>query len=300
MEIILPREVRKPTIKDPRTLIILSPHKTGKTSAAMMLPNSCLIDLENNSEYFEGMSINIKELATKNNKGMGNIYYAVAERIKKENLANNGVPIYDYIIIDTLTQLEKIARDKALVDWRSSVIGKAKIAKGEDIKDVLKDIGQGGGYDFLYSAFIEMFSLYHGLAGKCVIYLAHRKFDKKTRGTEEIEITDIDLAGKLRGLIPSMVDGIGHLYRSSKKPHTNVMSFCKADRDNVFGSRMPHLREKKFIFSVYDPKKEEIVECNWDQIFLSLANKNTSKMQEVDDEEFTTFKDTSADSEYPT
>ena len=298
MDIILPREVRKPTIIDPRTLIILSPHKTGKTSAAMMLPNSCLIDLENNGEFFAGMSINVRELASKNNKGMGNIYYAVAERIKKENF-NNGVPIYDYIIIDTLTQLERIARDKAVVDWGNSVVGKSKIAKGEGIKDVLKDISQGGGYDFLYTAFTEMFSLYQGLAGKCVIYLAHRKFDKKTRGTEEIEIVDIDLAGKLRGLIPSMVDGIGHLYRSSKKPHTNVMSFCKADRDNVFGSRMPHLREKKFIFSVYDPKKEEIVECNWDQIFLSLADKSTTKMQEVDDEEFTTFKDPAPDSEYP-
>lgn len=286
----LPTGKKKASIKDPRLLIILSPHKTGKTSAAMRLPNSLLIDLEDSSDYFDGTAINIKQEAIRNNCGMGKMYYAYAKEIQKANAAN-GKPIYDFIIIDTLTVLQEIARQKALIDYKSSVIGKSKVNKGETINDILKDVAQGAGYDFLYSAFNELFSLYQGLAGKCVIYLAHKKFDRKNRGTKEVEIVDIDLMGQLKGVIPSKVDAIGHLYRSSKKEYTNVLSFKKGDRDNVFGSRPEHLKEKSFIFSVYSPEKEDIVECNWDLVFTSLKNKNTKEMVETNEDYLPEYDD---------
>lgn len=279
MDLFLPTEIAKPKIVDPRLIVILSPPKTGKTSSCMQLPKSLLLDLEDNNEFFEGTAINIKQKALEYNLGLGTMLIKYAETIKKKNL-ELGKPLYDFIIIDTLTVLEEISRKKAFADFKNSNIGKSKTY--EHVKDVIKDLAKGAGYDYLYSAYNEMFSLFQGLAGKSIIYTAHKKIDKNKKGDEEIEITDINLTGQLKTMTTSRVDAIGHLYRSSKQPGVNVMSFQKNTEDTVFGSRCKHLRDKKFKFSVFNKDTDELT-TYWNLIFQSL-NETGQKMEEIQED----------------
>ena len=49
----LPLVVSKPTITEPRFLIVYSKPKVGKSSSLMQLPKSLLIDLESGSGFYK-------------------------------------------------------------------------------------------------------------------------------------------------------------------------------------------------------------------------------------------------------
>lgn len=60
------------------------------------------------------------------------------------------------------------------------------------------------------------------------------------------------------------------------------MTFKTSDDNLVCGSRSPHLRNKTFVFSEYNPTTD-VLTTHWDLIFTSLGS--DKQMQEVDETE---------------
>ncbi len=276
-----------PETKDPRMLLILSNIKTGKTSSCLDLPNSFLIDLEDSSGFFTGNYRNLRKISGKHNIPVGKLFLDYAEKIKQAN-HKAGKPVYDFITIDTLSALEKLAKLKATADYKKTVAGKNFTGA-----DVTKELPKGAGFALMADALFGLVDLYKSLPGKCLILLGHKKLSTISKGNQEIDITEIDLTGKNKHIM-AIADSIGYMYRSKENQHQNIMSFRKDDGDSIWGSRSPHLSNKTFVFSTKNPETDK-VQNNWDLIFTSLASKNTQKMIEIEE----TSKTNTTEENYP-
>lgn len=124
-------------------LIIISHQGIGKSSAVAQLPNSLLIDLEGGSHQITANKINLQKLAGEQNVGIGRLFEETIAEIKKAN-ATAGKCVYDYIIIDGITALAKLARLRATAQFKNSVMGKGMVAKGTIINDVITDVPESG------------------------------------------------------------------------------------------------------------------------------------------------------------
>lgn len=281
MPLILPRGSRKAEITEPKLLLILSSTKTGKTSNAMTLPNHLLIDLEDRAKFYDGNPLGFNEIVEKEGRPKDILLEEIISEIKKTNKKDPSL-MYDYIIVDTITALEDIAKIRALREFKASIIGKSK--NYANIKDVCTEIPKGGGYAQLANSFKYYINLFDGLARKSVILLGHKKVNVKEENGVEVEVTDLDLLGNNKKIVFQQADAIGHLYRTRKKPNTNILSFKKTNYDTIWGSRPNHLRNKQFVFSTYDESSDKL-QCHWHLIFPSLNNfETTNTIIDVEDE----------------
>lgn len=139
MAISLPTSSVKPTTVDPTVLTILSNTKVGKTSSGLQLPNSLLIDLEDSTSFYEGTYLNLKKQSTLEGKGLGALLLETATAIQQAN-TEAGRPVYDFIIIDTLTVIEQIAKQKATFDYKKTLAGKNFTGS-----DVVSELAKGAG-----------------------------------------------------------------------------------------------------------------------------------------------------------
>jgi len=139
MAITLPTSTIEPTYIDPSVLTILSNTKVGKTSSCLQLPNSLLVDLEDSASFYKGTYLNLKKQSTVENKGMGSLLLETVAAIQQAN-TEAGRCVYDFIIIDTLTVIEKIARQKATYDYKKTLAG-----KNFSGTDVVAELSKGAG-----------------------------------------------------------------------------------------------------------------------------------------------------------
>ena len=274
MAISLPTSSVKPTTVDPTVLTILSNTKVGKTSSGLQLPNSLLIDLEDSTSFYEGTYLNLKRQSTVEGKGLGALLLETATAIQQAN-TEAGRPIYDFIIIDTLTVIEQIARQKATYDYKKTLAGKNFTGS-----DVVAELAKGAGYIFYNRAFNDLINPFKGLAGKCLVLFCHAKLSSITKDSTELDIKDIELSGKNKLAVTAFVDSIGLLYRHKKNRNQNIMTFKTSDDNLVCGSRSPHLRNKTFVFSEYNPVTD-VLTTHWDLIFKSLGS--DKQMEEIED-----------------
>lgn len=276
MAITLPTSSIKPTTVDPTVLTILSNTKVGKTSSGLQLPNSLLIDLEDSTGFYEGTYLNLKKQSIIEGKGLGALLLETATAIQQAN-TEAGRPVYDFIIIDTLTVIEQIAKQKATFDYKKTLAGKNFTGT-----DVVAELAKGAGYVHFQKAFNDLINPFKGLAGKCLVLFCHAKLSSITKDSTELDIKDIELSGKNKLAVTAFVDSIGLLYRHKKNKNQNIMTFKTSDDNLVCGSRSPHLRNKTFVFSEYNPTTD-VLTTHWDLIFTSLGS--DKQMQEVDETE---------------
>lgn len=274
MAILLPTSSVKPTTVDPTVLTILSNTKVGKTSSGLQLPNSLLIDLEDSTSFYEGTYLNLKKQSTIEGKGLGALLLETATAIQQAN-TEAGRPVYDFIIIDTLTVIEQIAKQKATFDYKKTLAGKNFTGS-----DVVSELPKGSGYIWYNKAFNDLINPFKGLAGKCLVLFCHAKLSSITKDSTELDIKDIELSGKNKLAVTAFVDSIGLLYRHKKNKNHNIMTFKTSDDNLVCGSRSPHLRNKTFLFSEYNPTTN-VLTTHWDLIFKSLGS--DKQMEEIED-----------------
>ena len=272
MAISLPTSSVKPTTVDPTVLTILSNTKVGKTSSGLQLPNSLLIDLEDSTGFYEGTYLNLKKQSAVEGKGLGALLLETATAIQQAN-TEAGRPVYDFIIIDTLTVIEQIARQKATYDYKKTLAGKNFTGS-----DVVAELAKGAGYVHFQKAFNDLINPFKGLAGKCLVLYCHAKLSSITKDSTELDIKDIELSGKNKLAVTAFVDSIGLLYRHKKNKNQNIMTFKTSDDNLVCGSRSPHLRNKTFVFSEYNPTTD-VLTTHWDLIFKSLGS--DKQMEEI-------------------
>lgn len=258
----LPTEKRKVNGQiEPRKMMIFSQPKTGKSSNLGKLPKSLIVDYESGANYYECMSIDVKAEAAKLNVGPITFHNQLAAEIKKANL-ENGSPVYDFIILDTMTELENLATNLATHLYKSTTIGKNFTGT-----NCVVELPNGQGYNYLRLAFEQLLQPFDNLAGKCLIYSGHAKSASITKKGETLTAKDINLTGKLKMIIAADMDCTGFLYRK-KGGKENILSFYSEEQDLVTGSRIPELSGKELVISTMNDKNE--LTTHWHLIFPSL------------------------------
>ena len=248
---------REAETTNPRKLLLISHHKTGKTTLASGLQNSLLIDTEDGSDFVAGVIFNLQKESAKFHGSQVLTLQALSQHIRTEN-EKLGKPVYDYIVIDTITGLESLARRYATSLYKETIMGSK--FKGSD---VVTELPNGSGYDFLRKAFVELYKYFEGLAGKGLILMGHTKYSSITKLGKELSAKDVDLTGKLKQIVCRDMDAIGYLYRKENKV---IVSFISHEQDLAVGARSPHLRNKELSLSEYDEGSQQFT-FNWNQIY---------------------------------
>lgn len=256
---LLPTKVIEANIKNPRKLVLFSNTKVGKTTAVSALPNCLLIDLEDGSEFVNGLKINVKKIAKESGKSVLDILKEIHDELKK------GEVKYDYIVLDTTTTMEELAVELATMLYKRTVQGKNFTGN-----NVVTQLEKGRGYELVREAFEKLYKMFEPYAEKCFILIGHVKLSSIDKAGIEASFNDIQLTGKLKTLICKDADSIGYLYRSKENTNHVMISFETKEDDIVTGSRCPHLRGKRMLLSerIVNGDEEKFV-YHWDKIFLN-------------------------------
>ena len=109
MSIELPKTKIKAEVTDPKNLIIFSKPKYGKSSACAALPNALCIDLEDGGyDYIDAMKVKVNSVGE-----LKEVCKAIIEA---------GRP-YKFIVLDTITRLEEMAKPLALKLFQATPAG---------------------------------------------------------------------------------------------------------------------------------------------------------------------------------
>ena len=120
----LPTRVEEPIAYNPSKMVLYGHTKLGKTEALMQMPNSLLVDLENSSGFYKGMAVNVVKIAEQQRISKLDALRQVIISLNDQKAKNNNNPFYDYLIVDSGTQLEILAGDLALQMYKATPLGK--------------------------------------------------------------------------------------------------------------------------------------------------------------------------------
>lgn len=264
--IILPTEPEKASRINIGSLCIYGLPKSGKTTALSELPNCLIIDTEKGSEFVGGLKMIMPEEfgPVAKFKWLRDI----AAEIKKQ-----GRP-YDYVAIDTFSELDNLSEWVGTWNYMNSVIGKNfnRDANGNMLKptdssyqSVLNLPGKDGfspGYKWTRDAILGIFEDLKGLGKICTIFVCHVSDKMVAKGTnKEVMTKDLALTGKVRDIIPRVVDATANVWNEDGK---FMISFI-GNVDKIGGVRAPHLAgysgpldwSKIFITEEEEVKKEK-------------------------------------------
>lgn len=245
----LPTERKQSELTSPRSLLIIAHTKTGKTSNLAELDDNLIIDFEDGSAYANGMCVNVRKEAA--SEGVSELEFI---KILSDKIKESGKQ-YNYITLDTATSMEELAKILALMQYKNSEQG-AKYTG-----DTVEAIPFGLGYALTANCFFKIYNLFKDLPVKGIIITAHPKKSSVKKEGNELDITDLDLGGKLKQIICKEVDAIGILYRDK---NTNLLSFKQDEANIVAGTRVKRLRNKEVVLSkMVDDKLETF----WNEIF---------------------------------
>lgn len=249
-----------PTIKvkasriNPKTIILFSNPKTGKTTAVAALENNLIIDLEDGSEFLDALKINVLQLAEKDNKSPLTVLKDITTSIKEANDKKGGY-VYKYITLDTATALEKIALDLGNILYRKTPMGRNW--QGDDVTK----LPNGAGYQFLYEAMRVIIDEFSALCDTLII-LGHLKTKLVEKEGKEMEARGLALTGKFATEICSTSDAIGYMYREDNK---TLINFAPSE-SLVVGTRSEHLTNKTI--TIIEADKDNNLVIDWSKVFL--------------------------------
>lgn len=244
-EIILPTEPHKAKV-NPETLIIFGKEKCGKTTILSKLPNCLIVDTENGTTSLNALAIKAPE-----DKGpVGKMQW-----LKKvaDTIIEKGKP-YDYIALDTLTEVNEWAEWSGTYRYMNSVQGKSfnreKDKNGLPIKggkfldpsddsyESVHTLADGNGYRWSRSEVMEIFNKFQNAAKKCVIFVCHIE-DKflAMKDSDQIVVKQLALTGKLRDMLPRKVDAVGYVYNEKGTLKVNFTG----NEEKLGGTRSQHL-----------------------------------------------------------
>ena len=237
--IVLPTEITKATKINPSTMILFGLQKCGKTTELSKLEGLLEIDTEEGSEF-----VNMMKVVPPKNAGpvtKMNWLKEVAQSIK-----DAGRP-YDYVAIDTFTQVDEWAEFSATFKYMNSVMGQKfnRDKNGQMMKpdnpdyETVHNIPNGYGYRFSRQEMIDIYELTRDLGKICTIYVCHVS-DKSVVSkisNQEVITRDISLTGKVKDIIGRRVDAIGYVYNQDG---TTMISF-KGNEEKIGGIRAKHI-----------------------------------------------------------
>ena len=234
----LPTEIRKARNINLESLVIYGLPKSGKTTALALLPNCLIIDVEKGTGFVDGMIIEPPEEAGPVAKFKW--LKELAIQIKAKNRP------YDYVAIDTLSQLDIDAEWVGTYNYMQSSQGKKfnRNADGTMMKPSDADyesvltLANGFGYRYTREAILDIFETLKGLGKICTIFVVHVA-DKmiSKNGTTEVLTKDLALVGKTRDIIPRLVDAVANVWNEEGE----FMISFNGSENKVGGVRAKHL-----------------------------------------------------------
>jgi hypothetical protein len=255
---ILPKEKAAPTAINPKSMIIFSQPKMGKTTLMAQLDDALIIDLEKGSKFLKALRVEIGS------------YDQLVELITalRESKKETGKNSYKYGIIDTVTKLEELSLELAAKLYRQTPMGKTwGIDKptGKPIKGFKADVRllpNGSGYLYMRNAMNTLSNIFEELFDT-VIFVAHLKEKNFNKDGKEITTRDIALTGMMATILPANVDAVGFLYRDRKN---NMFLNFKASDELAAGARPDHLRGQDIEIASNDGNDN--ITYHWDKIFI--------------------------------
>jgi len=246
--IILPTIPRKPTAVNARDMIISGKPKCGKTTVCAELPNSLLLDVENGSAFIESMVMTPPE-------GSGPVKKFKWLKEVAKSIVDAGRP-YDYVIVDTLSQLDEDATFVGTFNYMNTILGKEFNRKRDDKGNLVFENGKtimltpsdpnyqnvitlpnGAGYYHSRSALLDIFETLRYLGRVCTIFICHIT-DKMIgeKNGEQVMVKDLALTGKLQSIVPRLVDSIATVWNEDGK----MMISFDGNSDKIGGIRAKH------------------------------------------------------------
>lgn len=237
----LPKEVTKAERTNCENMVIFGLPKSGKTTACVGLENHLLIDYENGSKFVDGVKISPPE-------GLGPVarfkwLEDLAAKIREE-----GRP-YDYVIIDTLSEIDEDAEWCGTYRYMNSTQGAGfnrKNGKGsEKLKpddpnyESVHTLANGFGYAWSRAESLRMYEILSGLGKVCTIFVCHvaDKYLAIKSSNTEVATRTLSLTGKVKDIISRKCDAIGYVYNEEGK----LMISFKGNEDKIGGIRAKHI-----------------------------------------------------------
>jgi len=200
---------------NPTLLTLYGPPKVGKSTMLADLPNCLIIDTEKGTSKIDAMKIEINNLAE------------LVEVIKELRASKHR---YDFIALDPI--------DAISLWYESAVCKEAKVK-------TLVEMPYGAGFSIAREKVMNVINVLRTITPH-VIVIGHLK--KTMLGSETdvtVNISSLDLTGKLKNLIMADSDAIGLVHRNSEG--VLMVSFQGNDQVEV-GSRCKHLQNALFPF----------------------------------------------------
>jgi AAA domain len=232
-----PSEIEK---VNPSTLILFGLQKCGKTTEIAKLPNLLEIDTEEGTGFVKVMKISPP-------KEYGPVSKMNWLKDAAKKIIEAGRP-YDYVAIDTFTQVDEWAEWSATKKYMDSITGQKfnRDKNGQQMRptdpdyDSVHNLPNGFGYRFSRQEMIDIYELTKDLGRICTIYVCHvaDKSVVSKISNQEIVTRDISLTGKVKDIIGRRVDAIGYIWNEDGQA---MISF-KGNEEKIGGIRSPHIR----------------------------------------------------------
>jgi len=251
----LPKTITKSTRVNPKSMVIFSQPKMGKTTVVSALENNLIIDLESGSEFVDALKYDVIKESAKAEVLPIVTLTRLINKIAEENKKINGY-VYKYITIDTVTALEDIVLPLANKMYRETPQGRNWV--GDDVTT----LANGAGYRWTRLALSKTLNKLEDLCDTLII-LGHVKDKLVEVDGEEMNERGLDLAGKMSAILCSKVDAIGYLYRDE---NDTIINF-KPSEALLCGSRSEHLKNKKIV--VATSNEEGQLSIDWTNIFIN-------------------------------
>ena len=223
----LPTQVIKSKTVNPSLLTVFGQSKVGKTTMLSKLNNCLIIDTEKGPRYVDAWKVNVNNSTE-------------LKEVVKALKGDEGT-VYDYLALDTIDNV---------VSWFEK-----DVARDNNVDSFAK-IPFGDGYNQVRTRVMNMIT---ALMDCCehVIIIGHRK--KTIIGNESVEVnvSSLDLSGKLKNYVMAKSDAIGFVYRD-EEGHLKI-SFEASDEIEA-GTRLPHLAGK-------------ILDFKWSEIYKTAVGK---------------------------
>ena len=237
-----PDEWAEATVHNPRLLILFGATKVGKTTQIVEFQNW----LKNNKPNMTSIILDT-EKGTSPIKQKKRATHLTSLTDLKQYIAHGKKNKVDFLILDTLD---------VVVEWVDKLV-----CETHDVESI-GDLAFGKGYGLVRE---KVMNVINHLKDCCehLILIGHRK--KTLIGTDSVEVnvSSLDLSGKLKNVVCADADAIGYMFRGDEG---QLQVSFKASDDIEAGSRFEHL--------------VDIFDFDWSKIFVNIEENNTDTPQQ--------------------